>query len=118
MTAPGDQPWLYNTLALMREVPDIAITEGEIDAITAQVCGLPAVGVPGASMWKPYMRELFLGYRTVYILADGDDAGTQFANAVAATLANSRVIPMPPGEDVNSLVISKGKQALLERMKT
>ncbi|AEL19820.1 DNA primase [Mycobacterium phage Iceman] len=116
MTAPGDQPWLYNTLALLREVPDVAITEGEIDAITAQVCGLPAVGVPGANMWKPYMRELFIGYRTVYVLADGDEPGAEFANRVALTLPNSRVIPMPPGEDVNSLVISKGKSALLERM--
>lgn len=117
MTAPGDQTWLYNTLALLREVPEVAITEGEIDAITAQVAGIPAVGVPGATNWRPYMRELFLGYKTVYVLADGDEAGMKFANSVAETLPNSRVIPMPPGEDVNSLVIGQGKQALLERMR-
>ncbi|BBC53852.1 putaive DNA primase [Mycobacterium phage PP] len=117
MTAAGDQPWLFNTIACLRDTPSIAITEGELDAITAQACGLPAVGVPGADMWKPYMRELFLGYRDVFILADGDDAGTKFANTVAKMLSNSRVIPMPPGQDVNSLVISQGKHALLDRLK-
>lgn len=117
MSTPGDQPWLFNTLALMRDTEDAAITEGEIDAITAQACGVAAVGVPGAQMWQPYMRELFLGYRRVFVFADGDDAGTTFANTVARTLPNSRVIPMPPDEDVNSLVISRGKQDLLDRLR-
>ena len=116
-TVAGDGVWLYNTNALLRDVPVVAITEGEIDAITASVCGTPAVGVPGANQWQPYMRELFLGYETVFILADGDDAGSKFANAVAKTLPNSRVIPMPAGHDVNSLVVERGKRALLERMK-
>lgn len=117
LSVAGDQPWLYNTYALVRHSPVVAITEGEIDAITASLCGIPAVGVPGAQMWKPHFREMFAGYRDVYILADGDDPGLAFANAVAGTMFNSKVIPMPPGEDVNSLVIGEGKQALLERMK-
>jgi Toprim-like len=117
MSVAGDQPWLYNTVALIKHSPIVAITEGEIDAITAQVCGIPTVGVPGAQMWQPYFRELFLGYRDVFVLADGDDPGMQFANKVAATLHNAKVVPCPPGEDVNSLIISRGKNALLERIK-
>ena len=117
MTAAGDRPRLYNTLALLRESPVIAVTEGEIDAITTQLCGIPAVGVPGAKAWQPHFREPFLGYRDVFVLADGDEAGMSFAQSVAGTLPNARVIPMPPGEDVNSLVISKGRDALLERIK-
>lgn len=116
MTASGDRPRLYNTLALLRDSAKIAITEGEFDAITAQVCGLPAVGVPGAQAWQPHFREPFLGYRDVYILADGDEAGMGFANTVASTLPNAKIIPMPPGEDVNSLVVLKGKEALMERL--
>lgn len=115
-TVAGDQPWLFNTLALIKHSPIVAITEGEIDAITAQVCGIPTVGVPGAQMWKPYFRELFLGYRDVFVLADGDEAGMSFANKVAETLHNAKVIPSPPGEDVNSLVLKHGRQALLERL--
>ncbi|ERB55294.1 topoisomerase [Rhodococcus sp. P27] len=118
MTQAGDRPRLFNTLALLRQSPSIAITEGEIDAITAQVCGIPAVGVPGAEAWQAHFREPFLGYREAFILADGDDAGMRFANTVAKTLPNAKVIPCPPGEDVNSLVISKGKSALLERIRS
>ncbi len=116
MTQAGDRPRLYNTLALMKTSPVVAITEGEIDAITAQAAGIPAVGVPGADAWQRYFREPFLGYDRVYVLADGDDAGMKFANTVAKTLPNARVIPCPPGEDVNSLVISQGSQALMERL--
>ena len=116
-TQAGDRPRLYNTLALIKQSPYVAITEGEIDAMTAQACGVPTVGVPGATSWKPYFREPFLGYRDVYILADGDEPGLQFANTVASTLPNAKVVASPPGEDVNSLVVKQGKGALLERIK-
>jgi hypothetical protein len=116
LTQAGDRPRLFNTLALLYNSSKIAITEGEIDAITAQVCGIPTVGVPGAQAWRSHFREPFLGYREVFIFADGDEPGLNFANTVAATLLNAKVIPMPPGEDVNSLVISQSKQALLGRL--
>lgn len=116
MTQAGDRPRLYNTLALLKPSATIAITEGEIDAITAHVCGIPTVGVPGAEAWQPWFREPFLGYKDAFILADGDDAGMRFATTVAKTLPNAKVIPCPAGEDVNSLVISQGKDALLERI--
>ncbi|ALA48162.1 DNA primase [Mycobacterium phage Phlei] len=117
MTLPGDKPRLFNTVALDGYSKDIAITEGEIDAITAETAGIKTVGVPGATMWRPTWRELFLGYRYVNILADGDEPGLEFAKAVAKTLPNARIIPMPDGEDVNSLVSKQGKSALLERIK-
>lgn len=117
LTQAGDRPRLYNTLALLKDSPRIAITEGEIDAITAQVCGFPTVGVPGAQSWQPYFREPFLGYREVFVIADGDEPGLQFANTVAKTLPNAKVIPCPPGEDVNSLVQAGGPQALRERLR-
>ncbi len=117
MTVAGDRPRLYNTLALLKRTPRIAITEGEIDAISAEACDIPAVGVPGAESWKPHFAEPFLGYREVFILADGDEPGMRFANTVAKTLPNAKVIPSPPGEDVNSLVFNRGKEALLERLK-
>lgn len=113
----GAEVRLYNTLALLKQSPQIAITEGELDAITAQLCGIPAVGVAGVEAWKKHFREPFLGYRDVFVLADGDDAGSRFAHGVAKTLPNAKVIPCPPGEDVNSLVVRRGAQALIERLK-
>ena len=117
MTLAGDRPRLYNTLALLKDSPRIAITEGEIDAITAQVCGIPAVGVPGAQAWQPHFREPFLGYRDVYVLTDGDEAGLAFGNTVASSLPNAKIIPCPDGYDVNSFVLGKGTEALMERLK-
>lgn len=117
MTVSGDRPRLYNTLALLKNVDDIYITEGEIDAITAESCGLNAVAVPGATSWKPWFINPFLGYKRVFILVDGDEAGLKFGHSVSKTLPNSRMIPMPDGEDVNSLVTAQGKEALLESIK-
>ncbi|ANA87097.1 DNA primase [Gordonia phage Strosahl] len=116
LTVAGDKPRIYNTQVMTRYSKDIAICEGEIDTISAELADVPAVGLPGAAMWKPYFRELFLGYRNVNILADGDDAGMEFATTVAKTLPNARIIPMPDGEDVNSLVSTQGKEALHERI--
>ncbi|ALA06784.1 DNA primase [Mycobacterium phage Chadwick] len=118
LTVAGDQPWLYNTLSLIKHSPEVAITEGEIDCITAHLCGIPSVGVPGVQTWKPYMRELFLGYRDVYVFADGDPPGMDFAERVASSIPGAKVIPMPEGEDVNSVVMGQGgRAALLERIR-
>jgi DNA primase len=117
MTVAGDKPRLYNTAALTLHTDRIVVCEGELDAITAHLCGVPAVGVPGVQTWQPHYRELFLGCREVLILTDGDEPGLQFGNTVAKALSNAKVIPMPAGKDVNSLVIEQGKQALLERIK-
>jgi DNA primase len=107
---------LYNTPAMLKHSPIIAVTEGEIDAITTQLCGIPAVGVAGASNWKPHFRLLFEGYRDVFVLADGDEAGMTFARGVAKELPNARIVPMPTGLDVNSLVLQQGPQALRDRI--
>lgn len=117
LTVAGDRPRLYNTQALLRRSASIAITEGEIDAITAELCGMPAVGVPGSQMWKPHHVEPFLGYREVFVLADGDDPGREFAAKVARSLPNGKVIPSPEGEDVNSMVLRDGPAALIGRLR-
>ncbi|WP_236741511.1 toprim domain-containing protein [Mycobacteroides abscessus] len=117
MTVAGDRPRLYNTLSLWKGAEKVAITEGELDAIAAESCGIRAVGVPGATSWQRYFREPFLGYQTVYILADGDDAGMQFANTVASDLPNARIVPMPKGSDVNDFVLREGREALKDRLK-
>lgn len=115
-TVPGDKPRLFNTVELTRENDRIAITEGELDAVTATVSGVPAVGLPGATTWQEYFREPFLGYQTVYVLADGDDPGMRFAHSVSTHLPNAVTVPMPAGEDVNSFVVKNGTEALVERI--
>lgn len=114
--AAGSRPRLYNTYDAVTNDDEIAISEGELDALTASVFGIPCVGAPGATTWQDHFTEIFMGYETVYILCDGDDAGMKFGNVVAGKLPNARVIPMDLGEDVNSTVHKYGVDKILERM--
>ncbi len=116
-TVSGDTPRLYNTRDLTTDTDTIAVCEGEIDTITASINGIPAVGVAGATSWKPHFTEALIGYQTVFILADGDEAGHRFATDLASNLSNARVIPCDPGEDVNSEYVKHGIGYLKERLK-
>lgn len=102
---------LYNTtdLDIADQTGTIAIAEGEIDALTASaLCGVPCVGVPGATQWTghPHWHELFRGYQQVHILADPDQAGNDLAMAICATLPQARLIVMPG--DVNETYLAYG----------
>lgn len=112
LTVAGDRPRLYNTNALNIPRPDAGITEGEIDAVTASLAGLPTVGIPGANAWQDYWAELFRGYRTVYIFTDGDAPGQKLGRKLTKQLPNAKVIPCPEGEDVNSILTGQGIEAL------
>ncbi len=108
----GDPSRLFNTRALVKSYWTV-VTEGEIDAIAAGQCGLPAVGIPGATQWKTEWSRVFRN-RTVLVLADGDDAGEEFAEKVANFIYGCRVISMPPGEDVCSMLKAKGEEWIRE----
>lgn len=94
------------------------ITEGELDAISATVAGLPAVGFPGATSWDKLYSRMFR-FRRVVILADDDGldadgelkAGGKFANKVASDLNGAKIITMTGG-DVNSVLIERGVEGL------
>ncbi len=110
---PGVKPHLFNTQALIGESSYVAICEGEMDVLAAEACGIPAVGVAGVSGWREHFRPAFFGYETVYLFADGDDAGQglEFADKVAAQLSNAKVIPFS-GHDVNSLLLAEGPESV------
>ena len=104
MGMPGTETRLYNVSALHRASEFIAVCEGEIDAITLDYkCGIPAVGVPGANSWKRHYTKLLLDFQTVYVFADGDQPGSDFAKKLARELQGVVVINMPDGHDVNSI---------------
>lgn len=102
---------LFNTLALRGMDQTVYLTEGEIDCITAWMCDLPTVGVPGATNWKKGFWRLFR-YRQVVILADGDEAGEKLAGTVRADLDDVRLITFPPKMDVNSFFVEYGRDEL------
>lgn len=116
MYLSGEEPRLYNTEPLARPGRIVAVCEGELDAVALSACGVPAVGVPGATVWKDYFTDPFLGFDTVIVLADGDAPGLEFARGVARRLENARVSQFPPGEDANSYYVEHGADKLRERI--
>lgn len=116
LSAVGAEPHLYHVESFFDDSPFVALTEGELDAavLTYQV-GIPAVGCPGTNTWREHFPRLFAGYDTVFIFADGDKPGLEFAKRVANDLDNARIIPMPDGQDVNETYLNEGPEGLRER---
>lgn len=110
------KPRLFNTVDAIDHQDEISICEGELDALTASVNGIPAVGVSGATKWLPHWTDIFKAFQTVYVLTDGDEAGGKFGNLVSEHVPGTRVIPMDDGEDVNSMVYKYGIEKIRERM--
>lgn len=90
----------------------MGVSEGEIDAVTATVAGLPTVGVPGATSWQDHWCEMFRGYKNVFVFTDGDAPGEKLGRTISKGLDNARIIHMPDGEDVNSILNTQGEEAL------
>lgn len=108
---------IFNTLDLQSTDDEITICEGELDAITAHLCGIPAIGVPGVQNWKDHYFRLLKGYKRIWMFADGDSYGDGLAKKIADRMGDKlSVIKMPDGEDVNSMVGKYGKSALLKGM--
>jgi 5S rRNA maturation endonuclease (ribonuclease M5) len=107
---------LFNVNAFFSLTDYIAITEGELDAITlTALVGIPAIGVPGADIWKDFYARCFSDYLKVYVVADGDDAGRRFAAKMSKELEGVTPVYCPPGEDVNSLYVQEGRGEILRR---
>lgn len=104
----GETTHLYNVSSLHLTGDTIAVTEGELDALISTQAGVPAVGVPGATNWKPFYYRLFDDYERVIVVGDGDTAGREFVATLARNLPNSIRRPMPEGYDVNSYVLKHG----------
>lgn len=113
----GEIPRLFGVWNFRHDDPVMHLTEGELDAVVATQAGVRAVGVPGATAWRPYWSHLFEGYDEVVLLRDGDAAGRDMAENLAARMANFRAVKMPEGHDVTSFVIANGEEALRERLK-
>lgn len=114
LSRPGSTTKLFNVKDLLVESPTLYVTEGELDCITAVMCGLPTVGVPGANNWQGHFRLLMADYSRVIVMCDGDEAGRQFGKTVAKEVDTAVPIAMPPGMDVNDLFVAGGKDAVLE----
>ncbi|TXS35084.1 hypothetical protein EAO77_37955 [Streptomyces sp. t39] len=102
---------IYNVLDLKRDSPFICVVEGELDALTLSMCGMPAIGLPGVKQWKKHFSRCLEDFDVIYAFGDGDKAGRQFGSFLAKE-ARARPISMPQGMDVNALYLQGGADAL------
>lgn len=109
---------LYGVQSLTKADDWIAVTEGEIDALTLKQIGIPAVGVSGAEKWEDHWIDVFEDFSRVYIFTDGDSAGKGMWDKWSYELGNSAIrVKLPDGEDVNSIYVKHGKEPLWSGIK-
>jgi DNA primase len=115
MGMTGADTKMYNVLDIDRANDYIGVCEGELDTITLSACvGIPCVGVPGANSWKKHYTRLLADFQRVFVFADGDQPGTEFARSLARELPVT-IVQLPEGEDVNSAYVKFGAGYIREK---
>lgn len=94
----------------------IVVCEGELDALTWQQIGVPALGVPGAEVWLDHWDNVLEDFSQVYVVTDGDDAGKDLWINASENLSNVIRVKMPDGQDTNSMFVKAGEEYLLGRI--
>lgn len=119
LTAPGDITRIYNTSALERGTRSICVTEGEPDCWVAEMCGLPAIGIPGTQNWNPMWADLLEPYEFVFVLSDDDEPGKELPKTMGRNLRNIRDVPMVCSQkkgDVTSFFLEHGAEELRRKV--
>lgn len=117
MKPKGASGNLYGVQSISWADDWIILTEGELDAETWQQIGVPALGAPGAKAWKDHWTNVLEDFARVYVIAEGDQAGEEFWKLVSSQVTNTIKVPLPNGEDSNSLFVKGGADALVSRIK-
>lgn len=108
---------LYNVGVLDPAGMSIAVAEGEIDALSSTLAGIPCVGISGATKWQPHWKKVFEDFTRIYVWQEGDEAGKKFGDRLVTEVGAIRV-PLPDKQDVNSIWVESGKDALRARIRT
>ena len=117
MGMTGADTKMYNVLDIERAGDWIGVCEGELDTLTMSRCvGVPCVGVPGANSWKKHYTRLLADFERIFVFADGDGPGREFANSLARELPVT-IVQFPDGEDVNSAYVKYGVDYIREKAK-
>ena len=116
MGMTGVETKMYNVLDIDRAGDWIGVCEGELDTLTMSRCvGIPCVGVPGANSWKKHYTRLLADFERIFVFADGDGPGREFANSLARELPVT-IVGFGDGEDVNSAYTKYGAHFIKEKM--
>lgn len=102
----------------------VIIVEGQIDALRLISAGLNnVVASQGTAFGDGHVKEILsLGVNQVFLAFDSDEAGRQAAFKVGDLFQkegiDTRVVPMPQGEDPDSFVREYGPEAFLQKVES
>lgn len=116
LSLPNSATRLYNVPAYFEASSWICVCEGEIDTMTLTKLGYPAVGIPGVKNIKNHHYKILADFEKIYVFADGDVAGREFAKDLARKLPGVIQIQVPENEDVNSMFVKYGSDWFEERI--
>lgn len=117
MTWGGIETTLYGVQFLDAADDYIAVAEGEIDALSSNLAGIPCVGISGAEKWKDHWTNVFEDFAQKFVWQDGDAAGTRFGDMLESKVGAIRLI-CDEGMDVNSTYTSQGPEALRAKIRS
>lgn len=109
----GEPSRLYGIRSIFDAGRVLHLCEGEFDSMILGQIGLHAVAAPGARSWKPRHTRMLAGFSRVYVWADPDEAGAEFAQTVTSRVRTAKTLRLDGG-DVNEIYLAGGKDALLE----
>lgn len=95
----------------------IVLCEGELDALTWQMAGVPALGFSGVKKWRNHWKLNFEDFSTIYVASDADKAGDEMWKSVSDRIPFSKRLRYPDGEDANSTFVKYGPEVLRDMIK-
>lgn len=113
----------YSSASLKAAGRPLYVLEGSLDALAVMSCGRPAVASWTASVWRDKWCCEFTTAPCTIVLADGDEAGREFARRVlesARRMGERRVIglAMPDGADAVALAERGELESYLSEVET
>jgi len=92
-----------------RAAGSVVLVEGESDCQTLWQHGVPALGIPGASTWRPEWASHLAGIPSVYVVVEPDAGGATLRERLMATpgLVNRlRLVELGAAKDASGLYLS------------
>jgi len=106
----GSKAYLYGLwrLAGTGKAGYVVLVEGESDAQTLWNHGIAALGIPGASNWKPEFAEHLEGVERIYVVVEPDQGGDKLRAKLSASDLRDRLHVVDLGEhkDASGLYLS------------
>jgi hypothetical protein len=104
----------------LREDSILIVAEGESDALCcreklAEIAGrrVYALGMPGAHSWRDEWLRYLRPFSAVFVCPDGDEPGKRMATKIQRDCRWARIVLLPEGDDLRSLMQRDGAEALL-----